>query len=314
MYRRVLISGLAAVCLAATSACSAMAQQHTLNLYDGPAPGSAGWTEPLVVSPKADGEDRYNTTQPRLQVFLPEPDKANGAAIVLLPGGGLRVLGMGAYIQQTAALLNAEGVAVIVLEYRTLELTPEQVAQATAPRPPAAGPIEFPSMEIRNANANPSPDDPAMNEVLDLAVADGQAALRLVRSKAAQWHIDPDRVGMFGTSAGGGVAFGTMMADADGATPDFIVSNFGPALQDIAVPDDAPPLFLITEAWHGPVTDGLVALFQMWNKERQPAELHVYDVPNFSMTPELWGPRLIEWMAARGLMKPEAEEVQRDEL
>ena len=311
MYRRVLVSGLAAVCLAATSACSALAQQHTLNLYDGPAPGSADWTQPLVVNPKGDGEDRYNTTQPRLQVFLPEPDKANGAAIVLLPGGGLRVLGMGAYIQQTADLMNAEGVAVIVLEYRTLQLTPEQVAQATAPRPPAAGPIQFPSMEIRNANANPSPDDAAMNEVLALAVADGQAALRLVRSKAAQWHIDPDRVGMFGTSAGGGVAFGTMMAAEEGATPDFIVSNFGPALQDIAVPDNAPPLFLITEAPHGPVTDGLIALFQMWNKERKPAELHVYDVPNFSMTPELWGPRLIDWMAERGLMEPEGDGEQR---
>lgn len=311
--RKALLPGLAAAFLALAPASPAIAQQYTLNLYDGPAPGSQDWTEPLVVNPKGLGEERYNTTQPRLLVYLPEPEQADGAAVLLLPGGGLRVLGMGSYIQDTIDLLNAQGVAVIVLEYRTLQRTPEEIAQATAPRPPSSGPIEFPSMEIRKANANPSPDDPAMNEVLGLAVADGQAALRLVRSKAAQWHIDPDRVGMFGTSAGGGVAFGTMMAGEDGATPDFIVSNFGPALQDIAVPDKAPPLFLITEAGHGPVTDGLIALFQMWNKEREPAELHVYDVPNFSMTPDLWGPRLIEWMAEREILKTEAEEVRRDE-
>lgn len=305
--RKAILHSLCAACLAFLPSCAALAQQHTLNLYDGPAPGSQDWSEPLVVHPTDGGEDRYNTTQPRLQVFLPEPDLADGAAIVMLPGGGLRVLGMGGDMHDTIALLNDHGVAVIVLEYRTLQRTPEEIALATAPRPPASGPIEFPAMEIRNANANPSPDDPAMSEVLRLATADGQAALRLVRSRAAEWGIDPDRVGMFGTSAGGGVAFGTMMAGEEGATPDFIVSNFGPALQDIAVPEDAPPLFLITESWHGPVTDGLVALFQMWITERENAELHVYDVPNFTMTPDLWGDRLLEWMRERELLETAPE-------
>ncbi len=303
MYRKAILSGLAAVCLGFSCAGPALAQQYRLNLYEGPAVGSKDWREPLVVHPKDGGEDRYNTTQPRLQVFLPEPGKADGAAIVLLPGGGLRVLSMGADMHKTIALLNAKGVAVIVLEYRTLQRTPAQIAQSTVPRPPVARPAEFPKMEIRNANANPAPDDPALNKVLHLAVTDGQAALRLVRSKAAQWHIDPDRVGMFGTSAGGGVAFGTMMAGEEGAMPDFIISNFGPALQDITVPQHAPPLFLMTEAWHGPVTDGLVDLFQMWIEQRKPAELHVFDVPNFSMTPDLWGQRLINWMVERGLLR-----------
>ena len=305
--RKAILPLLGAACLAFLPASAASAQQHTLNLYDGLAPGSQDWSEPLVVHPTDGGEDRYNTTQPRLQVFLPEPDKSDGAAIVMLPGGGLRVLGMGGDMHDTIALLNGEGIAVIVLEYRTLQRTREEIARATAPRPPASGPIEFPKMEIRNANANPSPDDPVLGEVLRLATADGQAALRLVRSRASEWGIDPDRVGMFGTSAGGGVAFGAMMAGEAGATPDFIISNFGPALQDIAVPEDAPPLFLITESRHGPVTDGLVALFQMWIAERKNAELHVYDVPNFTMTPDLWGERLLEWMQERELLERTAE-------
>ena len=304
IFRKGWMAGIAGAYLAFAPFGPALAQQHGLSLYSGPAAGSEDWTEPLVVRPRLGGEDRYNTAQPRLQVFLPDPEKADGAAIILLPGGGLRVLSMGKDMHDTIALLNNRGVAVIVLEYRTLQLGPDAIAKATAPRPATSTPVRFPQMEIRNANANPSPDDPALGQVLRLAVSDGQAALRMVRRNAAQWHIDPDRVGMFGTSAGGGVALGTMMAGEDGATPDFIISNFGPALQDIAVPQDAPPLFLITEAWHGPVTDGLVALFQMWIARQQPAELHVYDVPNFTMTPDLWGARLIDWMVERKLLRP----------
>ena len=65
---------------------------------------------------------------------------------------------------------------------------------------------------IVNANANPEPDDAALAEVLELAVADAQAALRLVRRRAAEWRIDPARVGIMGFSAGGGVAVGTALA------------------------------------------------------------------------------------------------------
>jgi len=72
---------------------------------------------------------------------------------------------------------------------------------------------------------------------------------------------------------------------------------------DIQVPaDDAAPLFLVTEANHGPVTDGLLAIFSIWKDAGQPVELHVYEVPNFSMTVELWGPRLFDWMREQGTL------------
>jgi hypothetical protein len=302
MFGKIVMPAMIAMLIALAASSPVAAQQYVMDLYSAPAEGSQDWSQPLVVHPRDGGESRFNTTQPRLQVFLPGPEKANGAAIVMLPGGGLRVLSMGADMHDTIALMNESGIAVFVLEYRTLQLMPAEIARMTAPRPATAGPVEFPKMEIRKANANPSPDDPALNEVLGFAVDDGQQALRLVRRHAADWNIDPDRVGMFGTSAGGGVAFGTMMANVEGAKPDFIISNFGPALQDITVPKDAPPVFLITEAWHGPVTDGLIALFQMWIEERKSAELHVYEVPNFSMTPDLWGGRLLDWMKERELL------------
>jgi acetyl esterase/lipase len=291
---------------AALAVSPAHAQQYSGRLYQGPAPGSENWQYDVVTRDGEGGQARYNTRDPRVEVFLPDADKANGAAVVMLPGGGLRVLGLGADLRDTVARFNAEGVAVIVLEYRTLQLSPADIERATAPRPANAPPVRFPRLEIHNANANPAPGDKALDEVLRFAVNDAQEALRLARSRAAEWHIDPGRVGMIGTSAGGGVAVGTMLAGESGATPDFIISIFGPSLQDVAVPAKAPPLFLVTESNHGPVTDGLVALFQMWKEHDQPAELHIYEVPNFSMRVSLWGDRLFDWMRERKILPASA--------
>ncbi|HEU4650015.1 MAG TPA: alpha/beta hydrolase fold domain-containing protein [Croceibacterium sp.] len=293
------------ICILGLASTPVHAQQYSARLYPGPAPGSESWQYDVVTRDSDGGQSRYNTRDPRVEVFLPDADKANGAAVVMLPGGGLRVLGLGADLHDTVARFNAEGVAVIVLEYRTLQLSPAEIERASAPRPASAPPMTFPKLEIRNANANPAPGDAALGEVLRLAIADGQEALRLARAHAAEWRIDPNRVGMIGTSAGGGVAFGAMLAGERGATPDFIVSIFGPSLQDVTVPANAPPLFLVTESNHGPVTDGLVALFQLWKEHGQQAELHAYEVPNFSMRVRLWGNRLFDWMREQKIV-PEA--------
>ena len=129
---------------------------------------------------------------------------------------------------------------------------------------------------IVNANANPAPDDAALAEVLELAVADAQAALALVRSRAREWHIDPRRVGIIGFSAGGGVAVGTALAPQSDASPDFLVSVYGPSLQDVHVPAHAPPLFAVG-ATHFNVTSGCLALFAAWKAAGKSAEIHVYD-------------------------------------
>lgn len=273
-------------------------------LYDGAAAGSENWKFDRFVTGERGRESVYNTREPRIAVYRPAPGKANGTAVVLLPGGGLRVLGLGDETDGEIAAFLDHGVTVLLLEYRTLQIDPQRLAQP-APPPPggAAAAVKFPKLEIRNGNANPSPDDPALSEVLRLATADGQAALQLADRKAGEWHLDRSRIGMIGTSAGGGVAFGALMAEGPPETkPDFIVSIFGPALQDVAAGENAPPLFLVTEADHGPVTDGLIALFSIWKTAGQKAELHVYEVPNFSMTVDLWGNRLFDWMQERGIV------------
>lgn len=277
-------------------------------LYNGPAPGSENWTEGRIEVVSGERRQVYNTSQPVYELHLPRPERSNGAAVVMLPGGGLRALGLGADLYDEIDALVAQGVAVLLLEYRTLQMTPDQIARASAPPPPrpeGALPARFPRMEIVNGNANPAQGNAAMDEVLRLATQDAQAALRLLHANAAQWHIDPQRIGVMGTSAGGGVAFGALL-DRDAPPeeqPDFLISIYGPALQDVMAWEGAPPLFLAVEAEHGAVTDGLIEAFRIWNQAYQSAELHIYQVPNFSMAVDLWGPRLFAWMREQGIIR-----------
>jgi acetyl esterase/lipase len=291
-------------------AAGAAAHAERKALYDGPAPGSESWTQPRTEVARNGNVSVYNTSQPVYELHLPRPERASGAAVVMLPGGGLRALGTGASLQDEVDALLAEGVAVLVLEYRTLQFAPQQLQRLTAPPPPPApgsAPSRFPRMEIVNGNANPAAGDARMDEVLRLATDDAQAALRLLHENAAAWHIDPDRIGVMGTSAGGGVAFGTLLDRAASAEeqPDFLVSIFGPSLQDVTAWEGAPPLFMAVEAEHGAVTDGLIEVFRIWNQAYQPAELLIFDVPNFSMTEKLWGPRLFDWMRRHSIMPAE---------
>lgn len=273
-------------------------------LYEGPAPGSDDWTEPRVETACRGSVSIYNTSQPRYDLYLPDADTATGAAVLMLPGGGLRVLGLGEGADDEIAAFLEHGVAVMLLEYRTRQLPAGQINTECRPPDPDAPPIRFPAMEIVNGNANPARGDAAVNRVLELATQDAQTAFAMLHARSDELGLDPDRIGTIGTSAGGGVAFAAMLADApDEHRPDFFISIFGPSLQDVHVPDPAPPLFLVTEADHGPVTDGLLAVFSIWKAADEKVELHVYEVPNFSMTVDLWGPRLFEWMAERGLLE-----------
>ena len=82
---------------------------------------------------------------------------------------------------------------------------------------------------------------PRCGEVLHMGIADAQQALRLARRNARAWRINPARVGIMGFSAGGGIAVGTALAERTAGSPDFLVSFYGPSLQDVIVPAHAPP-------------------------------------------------------------------------
>ena len=285
-----------------------------IRLWPGKAPGSEGWTaaEETRSSP-AGGRTISRVSDPSVTVVLPSPATATGAAVVVAPGGALRALAWDNEGVQVAEWLTSKGIAAVVLKYRTLQASPADGRGRGAAPPGAAGGGAGPrqEIEIRQANANPEPDDPALAEVLRMAVADAQQALRLVRRNAIAWRIDPGRVGIMGFSAGGGVAVGTALTARSDASPDFLVSLYGPSLMDVAVPDHAPPLFIAVGATHFNVTSGCLALFAAWRTAGKPAEIHVYDgiSGGFGMTKrgrpvDAWTDRLHEWLVARQLVTP----------
>lgn len=285
----------------------ATAPAEELRLWPGKAPGSERWEIPESVTTSASG-DRVvsNVSDPTLAVYLPDAARATGAAIVIAPGGALRVLGMDNEGVKVARWLNARGIAAFVLKYRTLQQPP--AARPSSPASPGGDAPPRREIPIVHANANPAPQDAALTEVLQFAVADAQAALRLVRTRAQQWRVDPARVGIMGFSAGGGVAVATALAPRTDASPDFLVSLYGPSLMDVHVPAHAPPLFIAVGATHFNVTRGCLALFETWRAAGKPAEIHVYDqvsagfgLGTRGLPVDGWIDRLHEWLVARGV-------------
>jgi len=289
-------------------------------VWSGPAPGTEHWTEKEeVITNRSGSQSIINVTEPTLTVHLPDPEKATGAAVLVVPGSGMRMLSVDDN-ELAAKWLTDHGIAAFVLKHRVLQRTSPSwpIAPMTPPPPSKMLP---PEIEIRNANADPTPGDKDLAEALQAATADAQQSLRLIRSRAAEWGIDPKRVGIMGISAGGGIAVGTVLAEPGDAYPDFFISVYGPALQDVEVPPHAPPLFMAVGQMHWNVTNGLVALFQKWKEAERPAELHIYDMINdrVGLKPrgnpgDMWLDALLAWMQVRDFVprdgaawaKPEA--------
>lgn len=299
-----------------------------IRLWPGKAPGTENWAVPEATTTSPSGERTVsNVSDPTLTVFLPDPAIATGTAIVLAPGGAMRVLGIDSNGTQVARWLNARGIAAFVLKYRTVQQAAgarggagpgpgfgpgagSGVRPGTRAGGPGIAPPPRQELEIRNANANPEPDDAALTEAVQMAIADGQAALRLIRRNAGEWKVDPARVGIMGFSAGGGVAVGTALGEKSDAYPDFLMSMYGPSLVDVEVPAHAPPLFIAVGATHFNVTNGCLALFDVWRAAGKSAEIHVYAgiSAGFSLNKrghpvDGWIDRAYEWLVAQKLVE-----------
>lgn len=200
-----------------------------------------------------------------------------------------------------ARALANRGIAAFVLKYR-LKPTPEDLD-------------EF-AVAIRAMLAGPRPSDrhdPATAlRALDPQIADARAAFALVRSRASEWTIDPERVGMVGFSAGAMLTVATALVGED-AKPAFIGDIYGP-LTAFEVPDDAPPLFIALAADDGLIDPSGFPLVESWRAAGRPVELHFYEQGGhgFGMYPKEttstdWFDSFVSWMRMHGLLEhPEA--------
>ena len=128
-----------------------------------------------------------NVSRPTLQPFLPTGARS-GAAVIVAPGGGFRGLAIETEGFAVAKWLASQGIAAFVLKYRVLPTPPSQAEF-----------IDLIAAAVRGSRPDARPPEDTPPE----ALADGLAALRLVRERAAEFGVDPARVGFMGFSAGG---------------------------------------------------------------------------------------------------------------
>jgi acetyl esterase/lipase len=273
----------------------ALAQEKIVRLYDGPAPGSENWKQTEQESRTNLWQTRvvFNVANPTLTVFQPEAGKANGTAVVICPGGAFFALSIDSEGFEVARWLNTKGVTCFVLKYRLVECKTDD-----------------PTSEVMSRG----PLDEVVAPVVKLALADGNAALGYVRKHAAEFGVNPERVGIIGFSAGGTVAVSVALNYTAETRPSFaamIYPAYNWAIKGGGVPADAPPAFVLA-ASDDPL--GLapqsVTIYQDWIAAGKPAELHVFSKGGHGfgmrqqhLPTDYWIERLADWLDVQGLLK-----------
>jgi acetyl esterase/lipase len=263
------------------------AAQQEIPLWSGGAPGfESRRNEPVQA------KDWWvkNIHNPSVTVYLPPPEKATGAAVVICPGGGHRELVFTAEGVEAATYLNSIGVAAFVLKYR---LAREEGSAYTLEK------------HVRE---------------------DAYRAMRTVRSRCKEWKIDPSRIGILGFSAGGEVVAMVSYTSGEGdpkaadpidrvnGRPDFQMLVYpGPLFIPEVVPATAPPAFLLAAnddlCCSGPV----VKILQKYREANVPIEVHLYAKGNhaFNMgnrsalnSIKTWPQRMGDWLADNNILIP----------
>ena len=266
----------------------AVERGQEIRLWPKDAPGSEGEKGPEVsqASDNPKLPKRFTVVHyPSIYVFLPPKEKANGMAVVIAPGGGHSQLVIDKEGYDIADWLNKNGIAGFVLKYR--------LARAPGSHYTVAG------------NALP----------------DAARAMRMVRSRAREWGVDPARIGFMGFSAGGEVAAlmetrfdagndsSSDPIDRTSSRPDFAVvvyPGFRPGT--ITVPKDAPQTFLVCADNDRSHVVTTVNLYLDLEKQGVSSEMHIYasgghgfGMKESPLPVASWPDRLLQWMADRKL-------------
>lgn len=229
-----------------------------------------------------------NVHNPSITVYLPPRDIATGTAVVICPGGGHRNLVFNAEGRDAAAYFNSIGVAAFVLKYRL----------------------------AREDNSPYSLDVHPQQ--------DGYRAMRLVRSRAGEWEIDPNRIGIMGFSAGGEVvsmvAYGTGDGDPNAkdpidqvsGRPDFQILIYpGPLGIPDVIPATAPPAFLAVANDDPCCLTPTMKILVGYQAAGAKVEAHIYSHGGhaFNMglrsnliTLQTWPQRLTDWLVDNELL------------
>jgi endo-1,4-beta-xylanase len=258
-------------------------------LWPNGAPGSEGKTEaerPSATSTQLSAVT--NVHKPSLTAYLPKREAATGAAIVIIPGGGHRMLAIEHEGYAVGRWFSERGIMGLVVKYRLAR------------------------------------EEGSTYEVETHALGDVQRAIRLARHNAKEWGIDPRRVGVLGFSAGGELAALSSYRDPvltnandpidkESSRPDFQGLIYPAIPKDMKPTKDMPPAFLACGFGDRQnISEGLPSLYLLFKQAGVPADLHVYagaghgfGIRDTDKSPAGgWPARMREWLDDRGFLTP----------
>lgn len=201
-----------------------------------------------------------------------------------------------------AEWLASKGITAFLLKYRLVNTgaTDKEFQKAL---------IEL-FMQIGNATDPANADNPynnlsqseGMADINALGQEDGRQAVRVVRDGAAEWGVDPEKIGIMGFSAGGMVTLGTLMGNDPASRPDFAGTIYTP-WSGQTVPDNAPPVFILAAADDGIASKGSIEMYRAWKAVGKEAELHMYSkgghgfgMQQSGLPVDSWIERFYDWM------------------
>jgi len=234
-----------------------------------------------------------NISKATLTPFLPKTGKANGAAVIVAPGGGFRWLSMGNEGWEVAQALADKGIAAFVLKYR-LHPTAESLDafKEFMNRP---FPAPRPASEAKDA---PPASPPRMD--LTNQLQDAEAAYAMIVSRAKEWNLDTTRLGMIGFSAGAGLTMHCTL-NSKSMKLHFIGPIYG-GMGPVEVPKNAPPMFNVI-ATDDFLFRGQFGVIDSWFKAGRPVEFHLYQngghgfgLGNPDRTSNQWFDAFIHWL------------------
>lgn len=251
--------------------------------------GAPGSEARMAEAEDIQGSNVCNVHNPTLTPFVPSTEKSTGTAVIICPGGGHSKLCLGHEGYALAEWFRDRGIAAFVLKYR---LAREKGSTYT---------------------------------IQDHAMADTRRAIRMVRSRAADWHLKTDRIGILGFSAGGELAaYAAMKSDAgskdsadpierQSSRPDFNALIYPGSSGTIKVETGMPPVFLAAGYNDRPdIAEGLAKVYLQYKAAKIPAELHMFANAGhgFGYRPDAkpsaavrWPERFTEWLTDCGLLR-----------
>lgn len=236
-----------------------------------------------------------NVTSPTITPILPDAGKANGAAVVVVPGGGNYFHALGNEGIPVARWLAERGVAAFVVKYRSAPTPRDEAAFAASVKAYVTRMVASRSTMALPGEAN--------------ARKDVQQALRFVKSGASRWGLDPDRIGLVGFSAGSIATLNTVLADAPDARPAFAGLIYG-RMVPVKPPKSLPPIFVALAADDPLFGKQGIGMVDTWRAAGGSAELHIYasgghgfGMKQQGKSSDGWAESFYRWLKDRGFIK-----------